>query len=79
MKASGCLLARYLCDDRSEFLDVVFIEIRTFVDEFIGTVKVYISCTSVVGYLLSLMSFYSSFYVLLLRPHILVYANIALT
>ena len=40
MRDSGHLLAQYLCDDRTEFLDAVFNEIRQFVDEFIDTVKV---------------------------------------
>ena len=43
VKVQGKELARYFCDDRDDFLETVFLEIKNFSDEFGKTVKV--GCT----------------------------------
>ena len=40
VQAAGRQMAQYLCDDRQDFLELVFTEIKNFVIEFTATVKV---------------------------------------
>ena len=40
MRSGKHIAAHYFCDDRNDFLDMVFVEVKEFTDEFKKTVKV---------------------------------------
>ena len=40
VRDQGKVAAHYFCDDRNDFLDMVFVEVKEFTDEFKKTVKV---------------------------------------